>query len=102
MIARAILQIVVTLSAVLAGFYVVVWRVRRRLRPAALLANAKENFKLELQSATLEWTDFTCRDNEFTTPDFAIRLAVLAHLASSLEVPTPGDLGGPAPGHAIS
>ena len=65
------------------------------------LANAKDNFKLELQSATLEWTDFTCRDDEFTTPDFAIRLAVLAHLASSLEVAA-GDLGGPAPGHPIS
>jgi hypothetical protein len=194
MIARVVLPIFVTLSAVLAGFYVAVWRVRRRLRPAALLldeglqslhgglfetatarghlagrlvglrihlgrygrtlnirmacdsppdftiwlpgrkgapralpvdgylvlaasefgrgfasisrdpsrllawarqpvtkdrldalANAKDNWRLELQSGTLEWTDFTCRDSEFTGPDFSKRLVVLAHLASSLE-----------------
>jgi hypothetical protein len=210
MIARVVLPIFVTLSAVLAGFYVAVWRVKRRLRPAALLldeglqslhgglfetatarghlagrlaglrinlgqygrtlnirmgcdspldfsiwapgrkgtpralpvdgylvlaasefgrefasisrdpsrllawagqpaikeglnalANAKDNWRLELHSVTLEWTDFACRDDEFTGPNFAKRLALLAHLASSLEAPA-GGTSGAAPGHPVS
>jgi hypothetical protein len=204
MIARAILEVLFTLSAVLAAFYVAVWRVKRRLRPAALLldeglqslrggvfetamvkghlggrsvslrvylgrwgrtliirmacdspldftiwmpgrkgalrtlpvdgylvlappefdqefalisrdpskflawarepvtkdilnalADAKDNWRVELQSATLEWTDFRCRNGEFTGPCFSKRLAVLAHLASSLEAAA-GGVGGPA------
>ena len=210
MIARVVLQVLVTLLAALAGFYAAVWRVKKRLRPAALLleeglqslhgslyetamakghlgersvslrihlgrwgrtliirmacdssldfsiwgpgrkgvprrlpadgylvlaapefgqefasisrdtsrflawarqpvtkdrlnalANAKDNWRLELESATLEWTDFTCRDDEFSGPNFAKRLALLAHLASSLEAAA-GDLGSPAPGHPVS
>src|SRR5438128_889205 len=37
MIASAILQILVTLSAMLAGLYLAIWRVKRQLRPTALL-----------------------------------------------------------------
>jgi hypothetical protein len=49
------------------------------------LANAKGTWRVELHSATLEWTDFGCGDSEFTGPNFSRLLEMLARLASSLE-----------------
>ena len=59
------------------------------------LSNAKDNWRLELRSGTLELTDFACRKGEFTAPEFPKRIEALADLASSLEAAT-GELGGHA------
>ena len=50
-----------------------------------ILANARDNWRLELRPGTLESTDFMSRKDEFAAPEFPKRTEALTHLASSLE-----------------
>jgi len=65
------------------------------------LTTARDDWRLELHSGNLEWTDYTRRDDEFTSPAFARWLTLLTELASSLEHTADGT-GHPAPGDTIS
>jgi hypothetical protein len=65
------------------------------------LATTRDNWRLELQSSVLQWTDFNCRDDEFTSHVFGQHFALLTHLASSLEAVT-DDVSGSSSGHPLS
>jgi hypothetical protein len=49
------------------------------------LTIARNNWRLELRSGSLEWNDFNCRDGDFTGPAFAKCLTLLTEIASSVE-----------------